>query len=48
MYKMKDINYNKTDFLSEEVIYYHKILYKRYLDRLNTFLVKNNHNFSIN
>ena len=44
---MKDINYNKTDFLSEEVIYYHKILYKRYLDRLNTFLVKNNHNFSI-
>lgn len=47
MYKMKDINYNKTEFLSEEVIYYHKILYKRYLDRLNALLVKNNHNFSI-
>lgn len=47
MYKMKDINYNKTEFLSEEVIYYHKILYKRYLDRLNVLLAKNNHNFSI-
>ena len=47
MYKEKNINYNKTNFLSEEVIYYHKILYKRYLDRLNSLLVKNNHNFNI-
>ena len=47
MYKIKDINYNKTKFLSEEVIYYHKILYKRYLDRLNALLVKNNHDFNI-
>ena len=47
MYKMKDINYNKTEFLNVEVIYYHKILYKRYLDRLNALLVKNNHNFNI-
>lgn len=47
MYKIKDINYNKTDFLNEEVIYYHKILYKRYLDRLNALLIKNNHNFYV-
>lgn len=47
MYKEKNINYNKTKFLTEEVIYYHKILYKRYLDRLNALLVKNNHNFNI-
>ena len=47
MYKEKNINYNKTLFLNEDVIYYHKILYKRYLDRLNTILVKNNHNFNI-
>lgn len=47
MYKEKNINYNKTKFLTEEVIYYHKILYKRYLDRLNGLLVKNNHNFNI-
>lgn len=47
MYKEKNINYNKTDFLNEEVIYYHKILYKKYLDRLNALLIKNNHNFSI-
>lgn len=47
MYKMKNINYNKIEFLIEEVIYYHKILYKRYLDRLNALLVKNNHNFNI-
>lgn len=46
MYKIKEINYNKTNFLSEEVIYFHKILYKRYLDRLNAVLVKNNHNFN--
>ena len=47
MYKMKNINYNKTEFLIEEVIYYHKILYKRYLDRLNALLVKNNYNFNV-
>ena len=28
-------------------IYYHKILYKRYLDRLNALLTKNNHNFNM-
>lgn len=44
---MKNINYNKTEFLIEEVIYYHKILYKRYLDRLNALLVKNNYNFNV-
>jgi len=47
MYKIKEMNYNKTLFLSEEVIYFHKILYKRYLDRLNALLVKNNHNFNM-
>lgn len=47
MYKEKNINYNKTLFLNEDVIYYHKILYKRYLDRLNALFVKNNHNFNI-
>jgi len=46
MYNIKNIIYNKTLFLNEEVIYYHKILYKRYLDRLNALLVKNNHNFN--
>ena len=47
MYKEKNTNYNKTLFLNEDVIYYHKILYKRYLDRLNDVLAKNNHNFNI-
>ena len=47
MYKIKDINYNKTLFLSEEVIYFHRILHKRYLDRLNALLAKNNHNFNM-
>lgn len=46
MYKIKEINYNSNLYLNEDVIYYHKILYKRYLDRLNALLVKNNHNFN--
>ena len=47
MYKIKEINYNSNLYLNEDVIYYHKILYKRYLDRLNALLTKNNHNFNI-
>ena len=47
MYKIKEINYNSNLYLNEDVIYYHKILYKRYLDRLNTLLTKNNHNFNM-
>lgn len=47
MYKMKEINYSSTSYLNEDVIYYHKILYKRYLDRLNALLIKNNYDYSI-
>lgn len=47
MYKIKEINYNSNLYLNEDVIYYHKILYKRYLDRLNALLIKNNHNFDM-
>ena len=47
MYKIKEINYNSNLYLNEDVIYYHKILYKGYLDRLNALLTKNNHNFNM-
>ena len=47
MYKIKEINYNSNLYLNEYVIYYHKILYKGYLDRLNALLTKNNHNFNM-
>lgn len=47
MYKIKEINYNSNSYLNEDVIYYHRILYKRYLDRLNEQLTKNNYNFNM-
>lgn len=47
MYKIKEINYNSNLYLNEDVIYYHKILYKGYLDRLNALLTKNNQNFNM-
>ena len=40
MYKIKEINYNSNLYLNEDVIYYHKILYKGYLDRLNAVAEK--------
>lgn len=47
MYKIKEINYNSNSYLNSDVIYYHKILYKRYLDRLNALLIKNNYDFKL-
>ncbi len=47
MYKIKNIDYESTIYLNEDVIYYHKILYNRYMDRLNTILIKYNYNFSL-
>lgn len=45
MYRLKNINYNKTSFLDEDTIKYHRILHKRYLDNLNKLLIKNNYDF---
>lgn len=47
MYKIKEINYNSNSYLNKDVIFYHRILYKRYLDRLNEQLTKNNYNFNM-
>ena len=44
MYKLKDINY-KLDYLSSDTLMYHKELYKRYMERLNNLLIKNNYDF---
>lgn len=45
MYKIKNIDYENTTYLNDDVIYYHKILYNRYMDRLNVLLIKYNYNF---
>jgi len=44
---MINFNFDKVSYLSKETIYYHIILYNRYLDNLNKLLIKNKFDFNI-